>query len=376
MDDLIFLKRVLNVIPGHIYWKDVKGRYLGCNKQQALSLGMTADEMIGKTDFELPWKSRAQELSDVDQRVMRENRKIEVEETVQLPNNDYLSTFLTQKTPLLNDNGDIVGIIGVSQDITEKKRLKDRQEEILAKYQEFVSNQEHDIRTPISCVVGLSESLIDLLSEPEHIELAKHINESAKAQQAYQNSLIDGIYLFEEQTESFSRRFNLKTTIEEVKSIYACAFKANQLSVEMLYDESLPRYLWGDWFRLQKILVCLLSNSVKFTESGGKVWIRCNGISKSEQEIVLSIEVEDTGVGIAEDKLATIFEPFSRLTLSNLGRYPGRGLGLTLAKKMVRELNGEIDVTSVIGKGSVFHLLVPFQQSLSSKNTPLPKGKN
>lgn len=384
------LQLIINNLPGNIYWKDIEGKHLGCNLNNAIAAGLhSPDEILGKTDYELSWKDRADKIVAFDREVMMHKKKVVKEEVIILPGDEEETFFLSQKMPFYEE-GKIAGIIGVSLDITELKRVQEElklalekvqaanleREKVLLKYQEFVSNQEHDIRTPIACVVGLSESLVDMLTEPEHLELAKYIHESAKAQKAYQNSLLDGIYLFEEQTESYQRRFDLKSIIDQVKSIYACAFKQSQLNFDIVYDASLPHYLWGDWFRLQQILVCLLSNAVKFTAPGDMIWLRCKGIPKTERDIVLSIEVEDTGIGIASDKLDAIFEPFNRLSLSNLGKYAGRGLGLTFVKKMVMELQGEINVKSVLDKGSVFHLLIPFQQSLSDEPTSEPCGKH
>jgi signal transduction histidine kinase len=225
--------------------------------------------------------------------------------------------------------------------------------------------------------MGIAEALMDNLSDdPENHKLAHLIFESAKAQKAYHNSILDGIYLFEHQTETITRRFSLKKLVKEVELIYACAFEENQLQFKLVYDDRIPRFLWGDWFRLEQILVALLSNAVKFTETGDEILLRCQLDGHKENKVILSIEIEDTGLGIEGDKLNTIFEPFVRLSLSNLGKYSGRGLGLTFVKKMVAELEGEINVRSVVGVGSVFHLLLPFEASLSNTPTSEPKGKS
>lgn len=375
-------EKVISRLPGHVYWLDKNNVFLGCNESQALDAGLkTAKDIIGKTNDEMPWKEQARFLNEVNNKVMETGKEHIAEEESILADGSK-KIFHSIKSPLFDEDNTVSGTLGISFDITEKKKLEEELksknaelEKVLSRYQEFVSNQEHDIRTPVACVMGLSEMLVGMLKEPEHIELATLIHKSAKAQKAYQNSVLEGIYLFETETEHYSRRFNLTSTLERVTSMYACAFKESQLNFSMDIDESIPKYLWGDWFRLQQILVCLLSNAIKFTELGDHIWLRCVVSSRTDHEIILSIEVEDTGLGIAEDKLDVIFEPFSRLSLSNLGKYEGRGLGLAFAKKMIAELKGEIHVKSTLNKGSVFHILVPFEMSISNLSTSEPRGK-
>ncbi|MBX9702564.1 MAG: PAS domain-containing protein, partial [Silvanigrellaceae bacterium] len=356
-DQFLYLKKVINSFPAHVYWKTIEGVYLGCNTEHAISAGLkSSEEIIGKTDYDLSWKDKADEIRVHDKNVLQKMEMVSVEEVITLPGQEKLSTFLSQKMPLYEEDGSIVGIIGISQNITELKDAKNllesalnEQKIILTKYKDFICNQEHDIRTPIACIAGLSEALMDIVSEPEALEMVKAIYESAKAQKAYHNSMLDGIYLFEHQTEHITRRFEPKILLEEVKSIYACAISANNLQFNLIYDNAIPRFLWGDWFRLEQILVSLLSNAVKFTESGGQIELRCRLDSFQNKEIILSIEIEDSGIGIDAAKLNTIFEPFMRLSLSNLGKYEGRGLGLTFVKKMISELQGEIHVNSILG---------------------------
>lgn len=139
-------------------------------------------------------------------------------------------------------------------------------------------------------------------------------------------------------------------------------------------QDELPQYLTGDWFRLQNCLMQLVSNAIKYTEEGGKLYLRCSFKEQNHNSILLDIQVEDNGIGIEQDKCDTIFEPFVRLTLSNIGKYQGRGVGLAYVKKMVEEMNGEIDVNSTPGKGSVFQLTIPMKISLNQEAVPEPKG--
>ncbi len=376
------LNNLLENIPAYVYWKNKEGIFEGCNDLLANLAGYeNAKDLIGKTDYEVTSKEEADKIRAHDELVKRGLRGIVVEEIGYYPNTQKKMYALSYKAPLFDENKNVIGIIGISIDITEKKHLEEElnnknQElesllnNVLAKYKNFVLNQEHDIRTPVANVEGLAAALIEQLKDPADLELANLIYQSAKAQHAYQNTMVDSIYLFNEKTENYRRRFQIKNVIEQVIAIFACSFHEEKLNFSLELSQSLPKFLWGDWFRLQQILVCLLSNAVKFTNSNGNIWLRCVPEFKSERQIVLIVDVEDTGIGISNDQLNTIFEPFVRLTLSNIGKYEGRGLGLTFVKKMVDDLDGEIDVTSVLGKGSLFRLLLPYNVSLSSEQLP------
>ncbi len=372
------LENIIARMPGHVYWLDTNNVYLGCNEAQAKDAGLDSPkDIIGKTNYDLPWKEQANVLNAINNMVMK--TKIEhIAEEESLLADGSKNIYHSIKAPLFDENNDVSGVLGISFDITDKKKLENELkskntelERVLAKYKNFVLNQEHDIRTPVSSVAGLAGILLDRLKDPEDIKIAQLLLQSAEAQKAYQNTMIDSLYLFQRETERYSRRFDLRKKLGQVENIFLCAFHEKQLNFSLKYDETIPKKLIGDWFRLQQILVCLLSNATKFTEANGRIELRCQGISKTDQEVVVMIEIEDSGIGIEENKLETIFEPFVRLTLSNLGKYEGRGLGLTFVKKMVEELCGEIDITSVVGKGTVVQLLLPYRVSLSDKSPSL-----
>ncbi len=381
------LANILENLPLYVYWKDKNSIFRGCNKLLAEFFGFSKPEdLIGKTEFQLTSKENAEKIVQNDQYILLNNKKIIVEETVYDQNKSQV-TGLSYKAPLIDRYNKIQGIIGITLDITEKKKLEGALSEknaeleqlltgVLAKYKNFVLNQEHDIRTPVSSVIGLADTLLGRLSDPEDLEIAQLLLQSAQAQRAYQNTMVDSLYLFEKKTERYSRRFELLRKLEEIRKMFLCTFYEKQLKFSFDYDPGIPKKLVGDWFRLQQMMVCLLSNATKFTEPGGRIQLRCKGIPKAERRWVISIELEDTGVGIEESQLNTIFEPFVRLSLSNLGKYYGRGLGLTFVKKMVEELEGEIDVVSTVGKGSVFYLLIPFTSSWSEESPSLTIDKN
>lgn len=378
--------QIVNELPSHVFWKDKEGVYIGCNNAFSSTFDLKPEEIVGKTDYDLPVEPETASAFIHDDRHVMESKqpKLNILEQQTFLNGSE-KILLTSKVPLLSENGDVMGILGIYTDVTEKKQLENeliarnkelkhgklQLEKVLSRYKKFVLNQEHDMRIPASNVLGLANALLLHLTDPECIEMAEYLRKSAQAQLDYQNSLLDIIYLFNEETELYRRRFELKKVFKQIEDMFLCSFREKQLDFILEYDNNLPRILVGDWFRLQQILLRLISNAVEFTEPGGKIWLRCKGEQQKEREreCLLIVEIEDTGIGIVQEDLDVIFEPFVRLTLSNIGKYAGRGVGLTFVKKLVEDLRGEIDVKSILGEGTIFQLFIPYTISLSNKPT-------
>ena len=179
---------LLNIVanmPGHVYWKDRDGVYLGCNDRQARSLGFnSADNVIGKTDQELPWAvGVAENFRKNDIHVMETGVAQVLEELSYMDGKQVI--VLSQKIPLKNKNGKIVGILGISFDITERKKMeedlrhaKEAAEAADHAKTEFIANMGHDIRTPLTGIIGMSGILADEVQRPDEKEHASIIHET------------------------------------------------------------------------------------------------------------------------------------------------------------------------------------------------------
>lgn len=178
-----YTNAIINSLPGAVYWKDREGRYLGCNTFVAQMAGFNhSEELIGKTDYELCWHELADEWRKLDHRVMKENTTIVQEDKIKLANGTLI-TELTFKTPLKNEYEEIVGIIGTSLDLTAQKEM----EAALLKAQaahhaknEFIANMSHDIRTPLTGVIGMSQMLKENARNTENEQYAGWIKESGE----------------------------------------------------------------------------------------------------------------------------------------------------------------------------------------------------
>ena len=160
------------------------------------------------------------------------------------------------------------------------------------------------------------------------------------------------------------RKFSLSELIQDILDIFLPAINDSSLQIETEYDKNLPEMMIGNDLLLHQVMMNLMSNAIKFTDTGS-VKIVAKLLRKTDKQIIIELIIEDTGLGIPTEKQESIFLPFN--TLSNKEKYKGSGLGLYLVAEYIRQLGGEIHVESELGKGSVFHCIIPFTRTLSER---------
>lgn len=361
-----FVMSLVNSIPAHIFWKDKNGVYIGCNTIFANSLGFTAEDIIGKTDYDLPVNKSDSDKYRKDDIAVMESKEpklnMEEEQTLSDGRKIYL---LTSKVPLFNEDKEVTGILGIYSDITELKQAKEKAEASVNAKNEFLKNMRHDFRTPFSGLYGMTEYLWTTEPDPKRKEHLKLVFESAKILLDYHNEIFDFIQNENGPPPVLEEKFNLHTLIKNVIKMHLPPAETKNLEVKYSIAENVPRFVLGDELRTKGILVNLLSNAIKFTDCGS-IEFSAEAKSTSEFKTLIKFKIKDTGIGMAEDRINGIFEKFSRLTPSYASSYKGRGLGLNIVKQYITELEGEACVTSELHKGSEFTLFIPYK---ISKNT-------
>ncbi|MBA2657180.1 MAG: PAS domain-containing protein [Tatlockia sp.] len=362
------LKKILDNLPEHVYWKDAEGIYLGCNLNQALDLNLeNSDAIIGKTDYELSPKALADAFRTIDQQVIVERQKIEAEEIVIRDNKPRV--VLSKKIPLLNAEQVVTGILGISFDITE---LKETQKELRAAKEkaeaanyimtEFIANIGHDLSTPISDVGSIAQLLDGYSDEyPELKGLFETLAERANACEAVRKSIINATSIsnLAIKPEPFS-------IIEELLAIEtALRPSIGSKDLKIIIHPLKPKKedcIETDRTKFHEIIYDLMSNAINFTEKG-KIEVAV----KKENDF-FHIEISDTGIGIPRDKHDYIFEQYTKLSRSNRygAMFKGVGAGLYLARIRANTINGTIQVKSQVNKGSTFTLIVPVHPHKSS----------
>ncbi len=373
-DSDVYLDSIINRMPAYIFWKNKSSIYLGCNHRFSHLVGLTSsEEIIGKTDFDLNWKNEEVELfREGDRSVMSGNPLINVEEIIKQPNKKDI-VMLVSKVPLRNKTGECIGMLGMSMDITELKETqqnlkvaKEKAERLLQDKNEFLRNIEHDIRTPYSGLYSIISHLESIEENQEKKEMLEIVKDSAKELLDYNNAMIEFARADEGMLTVLQKKFDLESLASGVINIEKPAAIAKGLKLELNYSEDIPKYLIGDPNKIQTLLIDLLGNSIKFTKEGYcKLTVDC--AKKDEKLAIIQFIIEDTGIGIPEDKQEYIYEKFAKLSPSNQNVYKGAGLGLSMVKLIMQELNGEIELKSELGKGTTFSCTIPLRVALTDK---------
>jgi len=363
------LEEVLAQIPGHIYWKNREGVCLGSNTNNWKDFeDKSLSEFIGKTDYDLFPKEEADKLRHADQEVMR-TRKLTILEEASTTIDGELRSYISHKAPLRNTRNEVLGIVGMSLDITENK--KNEQALVLAKEvaeaanrakTEFLYGLQHDLKTPCSGILGIAEVLENSEQDLEKKENLSHIKHASKSMLDQLNQIFEFVHFENGQLPILKKQFSLYQLVSDTTQMMTPAAKHKALTLKTSHDNNIPEYMVGDQMRIQRILMNLIANGIKFT-SHGHVNLETKLISKNDEKVVVKFTVEDTGVGMPEDKQNLIFQEFDSQTASHSDRYPGKGLGLRIVKQFLDDIGGELQLHSQVGKGSVFKILVPFKQS-------------
>ncbi|MEH1815101.1 MAG: PAS domain S-box protein [Nostoc sp.] len=392
------LQTVLDTFPQSVFWKDRQSRFIGCNPAFIRHSQLTADEIIGKTDFELPWANLAHLYCADDMMVMNTRTpKLGYEEPFKGSNGEQL-WLRTNKIPLTNSAGEVIGILVSHEDITERKQaeaqLRQTNEQLananmeLARAtrlkDEFLANMSHELRTPLNAILGMSEGLQESVFGSINERQAKAIatiERSGRHLLELINDILDLSKIesgkLELQLSDVSVRSLCDTSLAFVKQM---ALKKS-IRLRTHISDNIDSIQVDDR-RLRQVLINLLSNAVKFTLKRGCVTleVRLEGareqgsrgaggaggageVNSSLSSPNLCFHITDTGIGIAPEEIGKLFQPFIQLDSSLNRQYSGTGLGLALVQKIINLHGGTVFVSSEVGKGSCFTVRIPYHSS-------------
>jgi protein-histidine pros-kinase len=259
-------------------------------------------------------------------------------------------------SPLETEDGVLVS--SAIRDITDRRRLEERMAEANRLKSEFLANMSHELRTPLNAIIGFSELMFDGQVGPmadDHREYLGDILTSARHLLRLINDILDLSKVEAGKMEFRPESVELAQLAGEIRDVLRGLATAKQLRIELEVDPSLGAVI-ADAARLKQVLYNYLSNAIKFTPEGGTVRVR---FSPAGDPLEFRLDVEDTGIGIAEADLAKLFIEFQQLDSTTAKRYQGTGLGLALTKRVVEGHGGRVEVKSTFGKGSTFSAIFP-----------------
>lgn len=276
-------------------------------------------------------------------------------------------------TPIYDQKGIHIGFAGIAQDITDDKK----QEEMIIKAKEmaeaasfakteFIRNMSHDIRTPLTGIIGMAEMINRTPDLSINKDNAENIQQAGRALLNLLNEIIETTQLESGDIMLKKSCFELKETVNALVAIFKPTIKYKGLKLEIFYDDNIPQVLFGQELLLHRIILNLLGNAVKFTEKGA-ISLEVSLLQKKTDKVSLKLVIKDTGIGIPEGKHEIIFDKFSRLTSSYETSYKGSGLGLYMVKEFIKKLGGDIKVNSTLGRGAQFICTVQFKMPTTAQ---------
>jgi PAS domain S-box-containing protein len=341
----------------------VDGHIIDVNREFADRTGYSREEAIGRRPAELDlWDDREQArlLSD---EIKATGFARNVEGHFRMRSGERVTALISSVRAMINGQECVISAV---RDVTELRKAHEAlvaaREVALAASEaksQFLSCMSHEIRTPLNVILGSADLLTDTQLGPEQRHYVDRVINNGSNLLELLNSILDLTRVESGQLSLEQAPFNVAELTERVADTLAIRARETQVELVVRIAPDLPATLIGDPLRLNQVLTNLVGNAIKFTEHG-EVVVAIERDTQSRDPGALRFSVSDTGIGIAPDKLTSIFSPFAQADSSTTRKYGGSGLGLAIVERLVRLMGGRVWVESEVGKGSTFHFMARF----------------
>jgi len=357
------LKMIADNIPALIAYIDQDERYAFSNAHYKRLLGIVPSTMIGRRVADVLGPPMYERLREhMHKALSGDNVHFEISRTDLPATKHFMADFIADT----DEQGNTKGFYTLVTDITERKEAEMRQAESERKAaaanrakSEFVANISHEIRTPMNAVLGIAQLLENTPLENEQREYVGIIRASGLSLIAILNDVLDFSKIEAGRMEIEHERYDIEAIIDSAAALLAASGAGKDIEVLVGLGASMPRYVIGDFVRVQQVVTNLLSNAVKFTHKGYVALL----IETSAEGKWLRLTVDDTGIGITKAQQERIFESFTQADTSTTRKFGGTGLGLTITRRLVDMMGGSITLTSAPGEGSMFHVKLPLDSA-------------
>ncbi|AYA65424.1 aerobic respiration two-component sensor histidine kinase ArcB [Alteromonas sp. RKMC-009] len=363
------LRSIIDASPDLIYYRNEEGRFAGCNRIAEMLTGKSEAELVGLTLHDVFEEELARQIVASDHEVLETNASMTEELWLRFADGKR-RYFEMKRVPFFDNEGTRLGLLAFGRDMTERKQAENAAAKASTDKTRFIATISHELRTPLNGIVGLSRMLRDTDLSEEQFNWVSTIYASAITLGNIFNDIIDLDKLDRDKLELSLKTVSLRDFTQELSSIIRLL--AADKSLELITDiqEPLPQLVEVDGTRLRQILWNILFNAVKFTQKGN-VKLSVSATPAKDDMTVVTYVVEDTGVGIPDSEIEKIFAMYYQVDHPDHQSATGTGIGLAICKQMVDLMNGDIRVTSEVGKGTRFEIELPLQIS----NRPMQVSK-
>ncbi|MFA0194335.1 aerobic respiration two-component sensor histidine kinase ArcB [Vibrio artabrorum] len=346
------LRSFIDASPDLIYYRNEEGVFSGCNRAVEELTGKTEKDLVGLTPWDVYSKEIAQQVVETDKKVFTDNQSLTYDQWLEYPDGRK-SYFELRKVPFYSKDGRHLGLVGFGRDITERKEHQESLEKASRDKTTFISTISHELRTPLNGIIGLSRMLLDSHLTTEQRKQMQTIKVCAVTLGNIFNDIIDMDKFDRRKLELFPTPINFEDFVVEIESISALMAEQKGLRFDLERLSDLPISVEVDGTRLRQVLWNLVSNAMKFTKDGGVVMTVSAYIDGDFADITM--EVEDTGIGIPESEVDKIFAMYYQVKSGSDNLHAvGTGIGLAVSKQLINMMDGDINVTSEEGFGSTF----------------------
>lgn len=364
-DNYQLLRDLMDFIPDVIYFKDRKGRFIMVNQAHAKGLGVKPEALVGKTDFDLFQKHRARKMVQDDAQVMKTGKPM-IDRVERATRPDGVDNYVsTTKIPRYDNKGKVIGLIGITRDITRRmqferlrkdklsiERKLEALEELSAMKSEFISTVSHELRTPLAVIKQLVtivfNEVVGQINHKQKEVLQKTLDNTERLRKII-DDLLDVSRIERNTLKLHYSLVDIADLVKDSASFFTELAAEKSISLEYSYPKK-PVNIFIDVDRIRQVIYNLISNAIKFTMDGGKIKVEVRVL-----ESKVRIGVIDNGIGISKSDLLLVFNKFTQVSKIEGVENKGVGLGLSISKKLVERHKGDIWVESKLGVGSKFY---------------------